>query len=294
MPIILGLDSINPICKQLWNSVDHQFIHDAQGLLVSCIEWDFMPKGQCHIPAPGNADWRTTCHLSLHGHSLISVHSSRTATTDYPAVILSLFETKQNKTERPTKKKQNKSNKTKTKQEKAHTYKYVQNCRDTLYIDIPTVIWQLSCAFCFATVYRLLSVMNDRLINDRGTGENRPNSQFPWCISPKPHNASVLFWMLHCGRWNRCIVECVRLVFCGLYLLFRGDDVFKVLLSLVSDCVIWLASLRLLKNWTFGNTLVYKTTIYYFTTRPSHCRLMATYVLMMCNCYGYVKQHQIR
>ena len=96
MPIILVLDSTHPICKLLRNYVDHQFIHNAQCRLVSCIEWDFMPKGQCHIPAPRNADWRTTCHLSLHGHWLISIHSLHTAATDYPAIIQSLNETKQN------------------------------------------------------------------------------------------------------------------------------------------------------------------------------------------------------
>ena len=167
----------------------------------------------------------------------------------------------------------------------------MQNCRDTLYVHIPTVISPLSCAFCFATLYRLLSVMNDRLINDQGTGDNRPNSQFQWCISPISHYATFrtemwifLFWMWHCGRWNRCIAECVKLFLCGLYLLVRGNDVFKVLLSLVSDCVIWSSSLCLLRNWTFRNTLVDRTAIYYFTylSKP-----LST-VLMVSNCYGYV------
>ena len=49
---------------------------------------------------------------------------------------------------------------------------------------------------------------------------NRPNSQTPQCICSISHNVSFrtemctfLFWMVHCGIWNRCIVRFVRLVY---------------------------------------------------------------------------------
>ena len=50
-----------------------------------------------------------------------------------------------------------------------------------------------------------------------------PNSQIPRCTCSISHNATFrtemytfLFWMVHCGIWNWCIVGFVRLVYCGV------------------------------------------------------------------------------
>ena len=49
---------------------------------------------------------------------------------------------------------------------------------------------------------------------------NWPNSQIPECTCSISHNATsrtemctFLFWMLHCGIWNRCILGFVKLVY---------------------------------------------------------------------------------
>ena len=51
---------------------------------------------------------------------------------------------------------------------------------------------------------------------------NWPNSQIPECTCSISHNATFstemctfVFWMLHCGIWNRCILGFVRSVYCG-------------------------------------------------------------------------------
>ena len=50
---------------------------------------------------------------------------------------------------------------------------------------------------------------------------NRPISQIPQCTCPISHNApyrteicTFLFWMGHCGIWDRCIVGFANLVYC--------------------------------------------------------------------------------
>ena len=50
---------------------------------------------------------------------------------------------------------------------------------------------------------------------------NWPHSQTPECTCSISHNATsrtemctFLFWMLHCGIWNRCILGFVKLVYC--------------------------------------------------------------------------------
>ena len=57
---------------------------------------------------------------------------------------------------------------------------------------------------------------------------NRHNSQIPECTCSISHNApfrtemcTFLFWMEHCGIWNRCILGLVKLVYCwDRYILF--------------------------------------------------------------------------
>ena len=50
---------------------------------------------------------------------------------------------------------------------------------------------------------------------------NRPISQIPECACPISHNAPLrtemctfLFWMVHCGIWDRCIVGFVDMINC--------------------------------------------------------------------------------
>ena len=50
---------------------------------------------------------------------------------------------------------------------------------------------------------------------------NWPNSQIPECTCSISHNApfrtekcTFLFWMEHCGIWDRCILGFVKLVYC--------------------------------------------------------------------------------
>ena len=52
--------------------------------------------------------------------------------------------------------------------------------------------------------------------------EYAPLSQIPQRTSPISHNApfrtemcTFLFWMVHCGIWERCIVGFVQRVYCG-------------------------------------------------------------------------------
>ena len=49
----------------------------------------------------------------------------------------------------------------------------------------------------------------------------RANAQIPRCICPISHKVqfrtemwTFLFWMMHCGLWDRCMVEFVRLAYC--------------------------------------------------------------------------------
>ena len=49
---------------------------------------------------------------------------------------------------------------------------------------------------------------------------NWSHSQIPWCTCSIPHNApfraemcTFLFWMEHCGIWNRCILGFVKMVY---------------------------------------------------------------------------------
>ena len=62
------------------------------------------------------------------------------------------------------------------------------------------------------------------LLNERHFLEsnlfNRPNSQIPQSNCPISHNApfrtemcTFLFWMVHCGIWDKCIVGFVSLAF---------------------------------------------------------------------------------
>ena len=60
-----------------------------------------------------------------------------------------------------------------------------------------------------------------------GGCNNWPNSQIPECTHSISHNAqfrtemcTFLFWMEHCGIWNRCIPGFVILV----YFLYPSDD----------------------------------------------------------------------
>ena len=56
---------------------------------------------------------------------------------------------------------------------------------------------------------------------------NWPKLQIPWCTCPISHNApfrtkicTFLFWMVHCGIPDKCIMGFVRLVYCSNPLLF--------------------------------------------------------------------------
>ena len=62
------------------------------------------------------------------------------------------------------------------------------------------------------TLY-LISLIHEFRIKWKSAIYIRPNSQIPQCTCPTSHNApfrtemcAFLFWMVHCGIWDRCIV----------------------------------------------------------------------------------------
>ena len=89
------------------------------------------------------------------------------------------------------------------------------------------IIWNPQCSMSFvgmlqAVVCYIGSCFNKtKLYIDEC---NWPNSQIPQCTCCISHNApcrtemfTFLFWMVHCGIWNRCIVGFVRLIYCNRY-----------------------------------------------------------------------------
>ena len=83
---------------------------------------------------------------------------------------------------------------------------------------------------------------NSSSLKARSHNINRPFSQIPQCTSPISHNApfrtemcTFLFWMLHCGIWDWCIVEFVQQVNChgiDLVLLeYSGFSTTKIFIS---------------------------------------------------------------
>ena len=66
--------------------------------------------------------------------------------------------------------------------------------------------------FCCGLCYCFVSLISGKVIP-------RPFSQNPQCTCPISHNApfrtemrAFLFWIVHCGIWDRCIVGFVNLV----------------------------------------------------------------------------------
>ena len=72
------------------------------------------------------------------------------------------------------------------------------------------LVYNGACLHSMKTISRLLSWL---------ATWNWPNSQMPECICSISHNAfrtemcTFLFWMEHCGIWNRCILGFVKLVY---------------------------------------------------------------------------------
>ena len=69
-------------------------------------------------------------------------------------------------------------------------------------------------------------------------GANRSISQIPWCTCSISHNAAFrtemctfLFWMLHCGIWNSCIMGFVNWVnlHCKYIISGSGNGLVQVL-----------------------------------------------------------------
>ena len=68
-----------------------------------------------------------------------------------------------------------------------------------------------------------------------------PNSQIPECTCSISHNApfrtemcTFLFWMEHCGIWNRCILGFVKLVYCWSSLRWCSG-MSSIMLSQITD-----------------------------------------------------------
>ena len=71
----------------------------------------------------------------------------------------------------------------------------------------------------YLTVYEIKFLTSDFSLNELTWLTGRPHSQIPQCTCPISHNApfrtemcTFLFWMVHCGIWDRCIVGFVRMV----------------------------------------------------------------------------------
>ena len=90
---------------------------------------------------------------------------------------------------------------------------------------------------------------------------NRPISQIPECICSISHNApfstemcTFLFWMEHCGIWNRCILGFVnwdQLPFCSIGVFFFEQNAFMVLSAILPPS--WMGEMWVIStNWQIG------------------------------------------
>ena len=107
---------------------------------------------------------------------------------------------------------------------------------------------------CVWTSWHWQTYSGNITISIRWGWTKRPNSEIPQCTCPISHNAPVrtnictfLFWMVHCGIWNKCIWGFMRLVYCYEWNIFKHNhakikswNIAKLLTRLtvhISDCV---------------------------------------------------------